>query len=107
MIFYIVSSNLFFSFYANTFHKEYLVLTVYFSFILFFHTFLGQHQLVICPNNYPKEQFLSAVNSVFLELVGSPVHVAPACAVSREGSDHFRSYVQHFPSFLQEPVSRT
>jgi hypothetical protein len=73
MIFYIVSSNLFFSFYANTFHKEYLVLTVYFSFILFFHTFLRQHKLVIVPtpNYYPKEHFLSAVNVVFLELVGS------------------------------------
>jgi hypothetical protein len=24
---------------------------------------------------------------------GSPIHIAPACTGSREGSDHFRSYV--------------
>jgi hypothetical protein len=28
-----------------------------------------------------------------LRLKGSPVHLAPTCAGSSEGSDHFRSYV--------------
>jgi hypothetical protein len=40
---------------------------------------------------------------------GSPVHVAPACAGPREGSDHFGSYVRSFSlhAFLQEAISET
>jgi hypothetical protein len=42
---------------------------------------------------------------------GSPVHVAPTCVWSREGSDHFGSLwvlcTQPFPTFLQETVSET
>jgi hypothetical protein len=30
---------------------------------------------------------------LFSSLKGSPVHVAPSCAGSGEGSDHFGSYV--------------
>jgi hypothetical protein len=37
----------------------------------------------------------------------SPVHVAPACTGSGEGSDHLGSCTQPFPTFLQEVVSRT
>jgi hypothetical protein len=30
--------------------------------------------------------------------------IAPACARSKEGSDHFGPYVQSFPVFLQEAI---
>ena len=38
---------------------------------------------------------------------GSPVHVAPACAGSGEGSDHLGSFcTQPSPAFLQEAGTR-
>jgi hypothetical protein len=46
---------------------------------------------------------ISEINIFFCEK-GSLVHVAPACAGSREGSDHFGSYVRslslHFCKWL-------
>jgi hypothetical protein len=42
-----------------------------------------------------------------IKIKGSPVHAALACTGTKEGSDHFGSYVQSFPAFLQEAIFRT
>jgi hypothetical protein len=38
---------------------------------------------------------LTTLDLMYAALKGNPVHVAPAWVGSREGSDHFRSYVRN------------
>jgi hypothetical protein len=61
-----------------------------------------------------KQQLYRCARAVYTTLKDSPVHVAPACARSREGSDHFGSYVcslsLHFCKRLSpglEPITRS